>query len=54
MTMYYLRVMLYRKIDDFLFCNDAFVRIPKFILVIIKLFIIKAAIRALSYIKASI
>lgn len=50
--MHYLVVMLYREIDDFLIPNDS-IRIPKFILVIIKPFIIRAAIRALHDIKSS-
>ena len=48
MKMYYLVVMLYRQIDDFLILNDDPIRIPKIISVIIKLFYSGTAIRSFS------
>lgn len=44
--MYCLVVMLYRQIDDFLILNDDPVRIPKIILVIIKFFYNRTAIKS--------
>ena len=48
MKMYYIVVMLYRQIDDFLSLNDDPIRIPKIISVIIKLFYSGTAIRSFS------
>ena len=48
MKMYYLVVMLYRQIDDFLILNDDPVRTPKILSVFIKLFYSGTAIRSFS------
>jgi hypothetical protein len=54
MKMYCLVVMLYRQIDDFLIISDDPIRIPKIMLVIIKLFCNRTYIRSLSNVKIAI
>jgi hypothetical protein len=44
--MYCLLVKVYRQIDDFLFPNDDPIRIPKIILVIIKIFYSRIATKS--------
>jgi hypothetical protein len=47
MKMYYVVVMLFRQIDDFLILNDDSIRIPKIISVFIKFFYRETAIRSI-------
>jgi hypothetical protein len=51
--MYCFVVMLYRQIDDFLILNNDPIRIPRIILVIIKLFYSRTAINVLSGMKTA-
>ena len=52
--MYCLVVMLYRQINDFLILNEALMRIPKIILVFIKLFCSGTAIRSFLIVKIAL
>ena len=54
MRMYSLRVILNKQIDDFLIPDDDFVRIPKFIPIIIELSMRRTAIKALFDMKTAI
>jgi hypothetical protein len=54
MKIYYFAVMLYRQIDDFLIPSDDSITIPKIILVIIKFFYNRTAIRSSLIIKTSV